>query len=132
MALTDSTLSNGFLGPGSDVSVTISSGPIPVDDYCEWFVTDPVSGRQMLAGDADTRGLLICNGRLGIGTHRTTSYTSEAGLARGALINLFFRLRHANGSLVDSGSVLGTYMWDPTSALWVVVHALNVREFPQN
>jgi hypothetical protein len=103
------------------MTITNSIGPVPIDDYVQVFVNDPISGRNLCGGSAKCNGFLNCNVMLGSFDGAGVNQYGSGGVVDNAAVNFTFSWRHANGALVANGTNNGVYTWDATSNLWALV-----------
>ena len=109
------------LGAGGLISITIPSGPVPIDDYVSCTAYDPVSGASWPFGDHVTAGLLSNPIVLGVSEkHFPMFFSGQLLLLDSYEITAY--QSHADNTLVDT-SPSRTFHWDPYSGLFVLMQA---------
>jgi hypothetical protein len=92
------------------------TGPVPADDTFGFGIR--VSGAtNFLAGALVVlHGLTFANLWVGASDQSNLALALDVYVAPGATVQLEWQQKHANGTLVDSGTVTGL-LWDPTGGV---------------
>jgi hypothetical protein len=109
------------VGPGLPIFYSISAGPIPVDDFVELSINDPISGNVLALGDVITAGILTGHVITGVSQKGLNGLVGVL-LAGGAGCSSTVSQFHANGTLVQTSAAV-TGVWDPVSAVWALFSA---------